>query len=593
MDELAEILRPSWGSEQWILEGWNIISAEEKAIIKGRIDELFCDGLPFELKHPKVLYIYAFSLLAQLEVLAIQVPLKFESRMSTPEHRAAMRQQLLDEIFHGLVFTKILYMLCEPHARPPAYNENIEITCNFIRSEECPKVAIMLLNLIGEGWIEEIFYSFERQQIAPKVFAKIIEDEHRHVCEADLYRDIGMPALEEVQPKLAYLEEQLLMNIFSQYKYMFSVCTLLGPKGTTEFTQALQRKHQQQLQKINLEPSENWKFYVKFTNDLSPRIQDFTKAHLEVPMSPIRKVFLTQWNDPGDPTMVGQFDIDVSAIDFFSKKYPPETITTLMLQTISIGLAENDPFRIFLSMKRLYQAEKAYTGLIVKLPDCGDQIGMIVFENCHLMTLRELALRIRSAMRMMVYCYQKRAQLEEMYPELLEYSETYLYSLFNDSYGYPVPGMPVVSLSNIGFCGYTQSKSPLRRNEAMKFTLMEVQRKPVWDNETNQFKPRDMLPVSISADHRIFDGNLPIPRVTVDYFNKMFSKMLEEQELPVTKTDPELESQLAKAVEKMIIRSPDTAYAVLYGLQTYWLDFVSMHELFNHPLLKEAADYYS
>ncbi|WP_232220206.1 hypothetical protein [Legionella tunisiensis] len=60
MNELSELLRPSWGSEQWILEGWNRISSEEKELIKNRMDELFKDGLPFELKHDKLFYIYTF-----------------------------------------------------------------------------------------------------------------------------------------------------------------------------------------------------------------------------------------------------------------------------------------------------------------------------------------------------------------------------------------------------------------------------------------------------------------------------------------------------------------------------------------------------
>ena len=103
MDELSKLLKPSWGSEQWILEGWNQISNEEKLLIAQRMDKLFQNGLPFELKHDKLLYIYTFSLLAQLEVLAIQIPLKFESRMSTVEHRTRLHKQLLDEIFrkHG------------------------------------------------------------------------------------------------------------------------------------------------------------------------------------------------------------------------------------------------------------------------------------------------------------------------------------------------------------------------------------------------------------------------------------------------------------------------------------------------------------
>lgn len=60
MDELAELLRPTWGSEKWILEGWNQISTEEKEAIKSRLDDLFRDGLPFELKHENYLIFMFF-----------------------------------------------------------------------------------------------------------------------------------------------------------------------------------------------------------------------------------------------------------------------------------------------------------------------------------------------------------------------------------------------------------------------------------------------------------------------------------------------------------------------------------------------------
>ena len=66
MDELSGLLRPSWGAEKWILEGWDTLTVDEKKLIKSRMDDLFKDGLPFELKSDKLFYIYTFSLLAQL-----------------------------------------------------------------------------------------------------------------------------------------------------------------------------------------------------------------------------------------------------------------------------------------------------------------------------------------------------------------------------------------------------------------------------------------------------------------------------------------------------------------------------------------------
>jgi hypothetical protein len=579
MDELAGLLRPSWGAEKWIQEGWEQITADEKQLIKDRLDDLFRDGLPFELKSDKLFYIYTFSLLAQLEVLAIQVPLKFESKMSTPEFRERLHTQLLDEIFHGLVFTKIVYLLCTPYASPPDYNLNIEVLCNFIRNESCPKVAIMLLNLIGEGWIEEIFYALDRAGIAPKVFKVILEDEHRHVCEADLYRDIGMPDLELVKPKIAFLEDQLLTNIFMQYKYIVSISSLLWGGGVYDFMDCLNKKHVQQLKKVNLEPTENWHFFMQFSDGILPKAFHYTDTHEEVEMTPIRKVLMTQWSSPCDPTMAGQFDIDITGLDFFNKKFPPETVTCLMLQAISLGLSVTDSFRNYLNFRKLFRSKEAYTGLVVKLPGCGDHIGTIVFENCHHFSFLELTSKIRSIMKMMVYCFKKREYLEQNNEQVKKLMEEMIYDYAYGTYNYPIAGTPFVSLSNIGFCGYNQGMSPLRCNEAMKFSLMEVQRKPKWNHEKQAFEPADMLPVSISADHRIFDGNIPVPKMTADYFNKMFAKMMADKNPKPAAPYPY--EQIEQLLEQLLESNVEIGYKTLLFLQTYWCDFISVEEMFQ------------
>jgi hypothetical protein len=591
VDELSELLRPKWGSEKWILEGWNQITQEEKILIKGRMDKLFGEGLPFELKHEKILYIYTFSMLAQLEVLAIQVPLKFEAKMSCVEHKLRMRNQLLDEIFHGLVFTKILYLLCTPHAFPPAYNEGIEVLCNFIRNEECPKVALVLLNLVGEGWIEEIFNCLYRANIAPEVFATIIEDEHRHVCEADLYKGIGLPDLNLVKDKLEFLEKQLLTHILLQYKYMVSISTILGAEGAIDFLKALNRKHRQQLEKIGLSPSENWQFFMKVGEEILPKVQGYAQANDPLPLTPIRQIFMTQWNNPSDPTMVGEFSINVTCLDFFNKKFPPETLTALMLQAISTGLSENPSWRSFLSHGKMYRSQKASVGLIVKLPECQDHMGTIVFENCHFLSLQQLAVKIRNILRMMVYCFKKREALENAHPYLTEFMEDAIYESCNELYANPMPGNAVISLSNIGFYGYTGTKSPLRRNEAMKYTILEVERRLVWNKKTGQFDPQDMLPVSISADHRIFDGNSPVPALVSKYFNEMFEKMLKDQCFPV-KTVQRPDGKFSQLLEQLIANNRELAYKALLVLQTYWLDAFAIEELLDGHLAKKMLTHF-
>ena len=567
VNELNELLKPKWGAEQWILDGWNTITAPEKQIINDRMDDLFKNGLPFELKHHKTFYIYTFSLLAQLEVLAIQVPLNFEKKMSTVEFQKSMRTQLLDEIFHGMVFTKIVYLLCDPYAFPPAYNDSVEVLCNFIRNEECPKVAVVLLNLISEGWIEELFKCLQQHHIAPDVFDTILEDEHRHVCEADLYRDIGLPDMDIVLPKLAFMEEHLLTNLFFQYPYVAALHTLIGEQGLNEYIESLNQKHTQQLAKINAVPGKKWQLFMQMRDEVFRQGMHYKPSFKAVEMTPLRKLLMTQWNDPGDPTMVAQFNLDVTCLDYFNRKYPPESITILLLQTISQLVAEQEGFRSFIFYKKIYQSDDSLITLVVKLPGCGDHIGNIVFKNCHQLSASALMSRVRQMVRLMVYCYKKRSKLELEYPHLKDLQDTALRDALDAVvYPYPVMENPMISLSNIGACGYSQAKSPLRINETLKLTLLAVERRQVWSKASNTFEICDQLPVSISADHRVFDGNVPIPRMMGVLFQTLFERMKtntgESAQLPFQ------DLLTIKKIEKLLRNDLNLGYLALSSIQS-------------------------
>jgi hypothetical protein len=582
VDELKDLLKSSWGAEKWIDEGWNQITAGEKQLIKDRMDDMFKNGLPFALKKDKLLYIYTFSMLAQLEVLAIQIPLKFESRMSTPLFRQRMRTQLLDEIFHGLVFTKIVYLLCEPYASPPAYNNSFEQFCDFIRNETCPKIAVVLLNLIAECWIEELFYALRKSDVAPEVFDIILEDEHRHVCEADLYCEIGLPEKEAVIPKLEYLEEQLLTNVFFQYKYVTSLRALLGVQASRDYVDSIHKKHTHQLSKIGLVPGKTWRLFMRIRSDVMQNIQEYLPIHQAVDMTPMRKLFMNIWDAPGDPTMVAHFNVDVTCLDVFNKKFPPETLTTLMMQSLSQLLMDHESLRKFLVHKAFYQSQVAYISLVVKLPNCGDHFGSIIFANAHTLSSSALFFQVRQAVRLMVYCYKKREQLETEHPHLKLMSD-HIYTEYSTGvYPYPEIANPSVSLTNLGGFGYAHIKSPLLKNESMKFTLLDVERKQVWNKKSNVFEVRDLLSVSVSADHRIADGNVPVGKMMASIFETMFQRTqactskLSKQEFQYKHIITMVESLLEKDMSEQEL---NMVYATLSYLQTTWPAFLPIDEL--------------
>lgn len=566
VDELNTQLKPRWGAEQWIAEGWEQLTVAEKDLITKRMDALFKNGLPFELKHPKLLYIYVFSLLAQLEVLAIQVPLNFEKKMSTEIFQKLMRTQLLDEIFHGMVFTKIVYLLCEPYAFPPAYNTSVEVLCNFIRQEPCPKVAVVLLNLISEGWIEELFECLQRHDIAPLVFETILQDEHRHVCEADLYRDIGLPDMNIVLPKLAFMEEHLLTNVFFQYPYVAALHTLIGEQGLRDYVESLDKKHTQQLAKINSLPGKKWQLFMQMHEDVFRQGMHYKPNFKEVEMTPLRKLLMTQWREPGDPTMVAQFNLDVTCLDSFNKTYPSESATVLMLQTVSQLIAEHKNFRSFIFYKKIYQSDDSLVTLVVKLPGCGDHLGNIVFKNCHQLSAIALMTRIKQMVRLMIFCYKKRQKLELEYPYLKQLQDSALNDCLDTIYPYPLLENPMISLTNIGACGYSQAKSPLRINETLKITLLTIEKRQIWNQTNKTFEIVDQLPVSISADHRVFDGNVPLPHLMKALFQTIFNRM-KDNEGDVIK--PPVQDLLTiKKIEKLLRNDMNLGYLALNSIQT-------------------------
>ena len=588
MEGLDKFLKPAWGAEKWILEGWDALNGDEQRVVTERMDALFSDGLPFQLKHDRMLYIYAFSLLAQLEVLAIQVPLKFEAKMPTLAFKQRMRVQLIDEVFHGMVFTRILYELITPYAMPPAYNEEIEALCNFIRDENCPKVAVVLLNLVAEAWIEELFRAYAKADIASDVFAIILEDEHRHVCEADLYREIGLPEQAVLSAKLTTLEEKLLSGILLNYPYMSAMTSLLGMEQVECLFNTLHEKHQEQLHKLNLTPGQSWCFLMQMHAFLFPKIKEKMGSNSEIDLSTMRQLFMTQWKPPTDPTMVGEFDINVTRLMALGRKKGEGMISVLMLQTISRLLFDNPYFNQYLSYQKVYQSQNAMVGLVVSLPGCDDQLGMIIFENCHELSTQSITKKIIKNLKMMVYCHQKRLALEQKYPQLRASMDQVMHDMATGVYPYPASGNSIVSLSNMAPFGYSRAKSPLCMDESIKLTVLSVERKPVWNEVSETFEPEDRLPVSLSADHRLFNAGFPVVSQVEETFDKVLDKMLAGT---AGRKDKEMKPFILKQViDEVINIQPEVAYKLLLSFQTIWPDFIDFNDFLGGMMESKQAE---
>lgn len=603
---IDELIYPAWGSEQWICEGWDELEPEEKQEITERVERLFKQGLPFKLIHEKILYIYLFSVLAQLEVFAIQLPLRFADKIEDPYLKERMRAQLLDEIFHAIVFTRVTFLLSAPYAFPPAYNKKIEEISLYVRSITCPKIGFVVINLITEGLVEEIFLAMYNNNIAPEVFKVILEDEQRHVCETELYREIGLPDKDRLEDELKKIEELLISVFFLESHYATAIGALLGLRAGQALIKTVHEKYIRQLTSIGMTPTDSselaFQVATHFSTEFKPEVDEdpnqLYQEISEIEMSPMRKILMTAFNSPGNPTMTVEFDLDISDFGFFDNQYSHELLTPLVMQTLSHVLISNDNLRDFLSYKKTHRSQGAYVSVIEKLPDCDELMGDIVFRNCHESNTDTLLEKINQHKHSMADAYKKRIELDLELPELKDDVQSILYNGVYDLYSYPSPGRHGVCLINLGHLGFTKVNVPLSKHMGLRASLLTVKRAEVWNNESKSFDRRDLLPISLSVDLRLFDWVSPIPDLMNQAFQIMLKKMIKEKNdslakpnLPSNDLDKLIDnSNFKKLIDKLLNESKELGYVALCLMEIRSFDYIATEDSFNNLYQKVAND---
>ena len=570
MIQLQELIKPTWSSEKFLQDAWSNLNDADRLLIKQRLDDMFYNELPFQLEHSKIQYIHLFAFLTRLETFGLQGMIKTFNHLNDPTLRTKLHQQILDEIFHAIVFAKITYQLSAPYALPPAENNGMEKFMSLIVNEPDFKIALVMINLVAEGLIEEIFLAIKQHKIAPHIFEVIIEDESRHLDEFDLYVHIGLPSKKNLSKKLAIFEEELIKMVFSQEKFVLTLVNLLGVNGIESLIHNIDKKHNLMLKKIDFSPSENWKFFMSSIHDLVHNV--FYNQHDDsvVEQTITHKIFTSMWDDPSQPIETSSFSLNITPLGFFEKKFKSETSTCLVLQAISKVCSENPQLRNYICNRKVYESKHNYVGLAVLLPGCDGQLGMIQFKNCHEMNISDLSHYIQNDLQMMVYCYNKVKELQIEHPYLCDIVKKRLCSINDDPYRSPHFARPTISLSNIGPFGYELATSPLFPNETMKFTLTKIDRKQIWNKITNQFEVQDLLPVQGSVDHRVMDGNIPLPYMLQKGFDQMFEAMINSLQkphvlLPVCNLDV-----LIKWSEELLINDLEFGFMTLFSASQVW-----------------------
>lgn len=573
MLQLQELIKPTWRVERSLDKAWAILHEHEKEHIQKRIDDLFYNEIPFQLKHDKIAYLHLFSMFAQLELIGLRGLILTLDKLEGTLHYQQMRKQITDEVFHAIIFIKVSYQLSIPYTAPPPYNKGIEHFMSSLESEPDLATSLTLIGLIAEGWIEELFLVMKENGIAESILEVIIADENRHIDEYDLYKAIGLPSKSYLSKKIAIFEQELINTIFSQEQYIVTLITLLGRDKTLKLLANMNKKQHQMLNKFALSPSEHWQFFM---NTISPVVQRLAHdPHEDTAIEPtsMRKILSSVWSDPELPTQSSVFSINVSPVCFFEKKFKSETLTCLMLQTLSKTMSNVPQLRIYMSNHKLHHPKDCYVGLAVQLPGCGDAIGSIEFKNCHAMSLSELSQHIKHDIAIMTYCHKKVEALKIEHPYLLDVFNRLTMPLNERVYRDPLFAKPSISLSNIGHFGYEVAISPLFPNETVKLTLATIERKQVFNKTTNEFEVQDVLPVGMSVDHRVFDANIPVPHYMQAAFVHMFTAMQAEE---TQSNHPESHfNAFVQTSNELLERNLDLGFMYLYGSSVVWRNYQS------------------
>jgi pyruvate dehydrogenase E2 component (dihydrolipoamide acetyltransferase) len=203
-----------------------------------------------------------------------------------------------------------------------------------------------------------------------------------------------------------------------------------------------------------------------------------------VPMSNIRRKTAEHLTQAWQAPHVTQFDkADMTALEQFRKTYGPRvelagaklTVTVALIKFVNLALVRFPQFASSpdMSTNTIVMKKYRHIGVAVDTPN-----GLLVpvLRDVDRKSMTEIALELQDLSKK---AQQKRLSLDEM-------------------------AGGVFTISNLGGLGGTHFTPLINQPEVAILGVSRGAIEPVWKD--NQFVPRQMLPLSLSYDHRVIDG---------------------------------------------------------------------------------------
>ncbi len=476
--ELLELVRPVWPPLRHVRRGWAALDASERAEVEARVEAVLADhqwgpgAARDSLRH-------FFTFLAQVETIAIEIPLRFLPH--APEHlRPTLRRQLVDEVFHSVLFARLAHDLSLPGGQPTEPLASAERLLERIRTEPDLGVSATLLNLVAEGWIETVFKHALRWNVANRVFQAVLEDEQRHVQEADLYTQAWDPRV--ATAALHALEEGLL-EVSAEPTVGLAMLDLAGEEAYRAMSEELRCVHRRHVESVGLQPSPRWQELAE-THFPAPQ----TRPHV-VEDTPWRQLARRVWDAPRDPSMQGEFTVPVGHV-------PKRLLTPVLVCALGRAWARQPQLNRVVMRDRLWQLPRVNVGVRVLLDD--GELATVVVSDADKRSVADVGRIIRDGFAQM-QALRRNARREGLQaPPAAARDVADLVPPSEASFS--------VALSNPGKFGLVSGAGALSGaiTPSTDISVGQRRRLPKWYGVA--YLPAWQVSMGCLQDHRVFDG---------------------------------------------------------------------------------------
>jgi pyruvate dehydrogenase E2 component (dihydrolipoamide acetyltransferase) len=246
-------------------------------------------------------------------------------------------------------------------------------------------------------------------------------------------------------------------------------------------------------------------------------------------VSPFRKVAMGTWRTAKDPSVYGLIEIDIEktfeAMEAYSKKHKVKvTLNHVIGKAMAITLKLRPELNGLLRGSRIYLRDTVSLNYLINVPGQGDDhikkasLSSCTIHQAETKTVAEISEEMTDKVDA-VRAHKDRFVSSNMAVfkimpwwlsrYYLYFSSWLIYGLnLNLSWlGVPADPFGSVMITNVGSLGIDYAWPPLvpYSRVPLLITICAVQRKPVVC-KNDEIKPRDILPITITFDHRFVDG---------------------------------------------------------------------------------------